>query len=191
MLFRSNAGYTYDAQLLERLADAFGECRVTVVDANDLALNFDELTLDEREATFDFVRLADVVLQSFRCAAVLRRFAPAELPTLYTTNDAATFLRSVDQSREVADDLWGGILENVAADSGAGALTQLCFNYNNAMVRRLTQIRHKTLIRRAVEMLYVQALLLGHIPLQAREMSVLNDGLLGLIELGLSGVEKK
>jgi molecular chaperone HtpG len=33
----------------------------------------------------------------------------------------------------------------------------------------------------SVEMLYVQALLLGHRPLNAKEMALLNQGLLGLI----------
>lgn len=68
---------------------------------------------------------------------------------------------------------------------------QLCLNYNNELVRRLSEIQNKALIRRAVEMLYVQALLLGHYPLKAQEMSVLSDGLLGLIEIGLSGSEQK
>jgi len=36
----------------------------------------------------------------------------------------------------------------------------------------------------------VQALLLGHYPLKAQEMSALSDGLLGLIELGLAATEK-
>ena len=38
-------------------------------------------------------------------------------------------------------------------------------------------------------MLYVQALLLGHHPLSSREMKLLNDGLLGLIEWGVSAQE--
>jgi molecular chaperone HtpG len=186
-----NAAYTYDTDLLEKLPDAFARCRVKRVDVNDLARNFDELTLEEREEVFDFLRLADVVLQPYRCAADLRKFEPAELPTLYTANDAATFLRSVEQSKEVADDLWSGILDGVAAEPAAGAFAQLCLNFNNPLIKRLAQIKNKPLIRRAVEMLYVQALLLGHYPLKAQEMSALSDGLLGLIELGLAATEKK
>ena len=34
-------------------------------------------------------------------------------------------------------------------------------------------------------MLYVQSLLLGHHPLNAKEMKLLNEGLLGLIEWGI------
>jgi molecular chaperone HtpG len=40
-------------------------------------------------------------------------------------------------------------------------------------------------VQRSVEMLYVQSLLLGHHPLNAREMRLLNEGLLGLIEMSL------
>ena len=39
-------------------------------------------------------------------------------------------------------------------------------------------------------MLYVQALLLGHHPLNAKEMAILNDGLLALIEWGIDTNER-
>jgi molecular chaperone HtpG len=39
-------------------------------------------------------------------------------------------------------------------------------------------------------MLYVQALLLGHQPLNAKEMSLLNEGLLALIDLGVTQEEE-
>ena len=38
-------------------------------------------------------------------------------------------------------------------------------------------------------MLYVQALLLGHQPLNAKEMALLNEGLLALIEFGVANEE--
>ena len=41
-------------------------------------------------------------------------------------------------------------------------------------------------LARAIQMLYVQSLLLGHHPLSAREMALLNDGLLGLIDSSLA-----
>ena len=44
-------------------------------------------------------------------------------------------------------------------------------------------------LKLSVEMLYVQALLLGHRPLNAREMALLNRGLLGLIAARLDDDE--
>lgn len=186
-----NGGYTYDAELLEKLPDVFANCRVKSVDVNELTQKFEELTLDEREATFDFLKLADIVLQPYRCSAELRKFEPTELPTLFTANDAATFLRNIEQSKDVADELWQGVLDGVASDTSTGAYAELCLNYHNGLIKRLSEIKDKNLIRRAVEMLYVQALLLGHYPLKAKEMSALSDGLLSLIELGLQGSERK
>jgi molecular chaperone HtpG len=184
-----NAGYTYDAELIEKLPEAIAACRVELVDPSDLTRNFDELSHQEQQATFDFLRQADIVLQPFRCSADLKKFEPRELPTLYTANDAATFMRSVEQSKEISDELWNEILDGVVSEPAAGAFAQLCLNYNNKVIKRLTQIKNKALVRRAVEMLYVQALFLGHYPLRPQEMSILSDGLLGLIELGLSNSE--
>jgi molecular chaperone HtpG len=185
-----NAGYTYDAELIEKLPEAIAACRVELVDPSELTRNFDELSHREQQETFDFLQLADTVLRPFRCNADLRKFEPRELPTLYTANDAANFLRSVEQSKEISDDLWNGILDGVASEPASEAFALLCLNYNNKVIARLTKIKNKALIRRAVEMLYVQALLLGHYPLRSQEMSTLSDGLLGLIELGLSSSEK-
>jgi molecular chaperone HtpG len=50
-------------------------------------------------------------------------------------------------------------------------------------------VRGKRLLERSVQMLYVQALLLGHYPLSAKEMRLLNEGLLALIEWGVEAHE--
>lgn len=184
-----NAGYTYDQELIEKLPEAIAACRIENVAPSDLTRNFDELSQQEQQSTFDFLQQADMVLKPFQCIADLRKFEPKELPTLYTANDAASLMRSIEQSKQIADELWNGILDGVASEPAAGAFAQLCLNYNNKLIKRLTRIQSKALIRRAVEMLYVQALLLGHYPLRAQEMSTLNEGLLGLIELGLSNSE--
>jgi molecular chaperone HtpG len=49
----------------------------------------------------------------------------------------------------------------------------------------MAQLRDRRLLERSIQMLYVQALLLGHHSLSAREMALLNEGLLGLIEWGV------
>ena len=74
-------------------------------------------------------------------------------------------------------------------ESAPLAYAQLCLNFNNPLIKKLARVRGRSIVRRAVEMLYVQALLLGHYPLKAKEMQLLSEGLLGLIEIGL-GVEE-
>ena len=160
------------------------------MDPAGLTQTFEDLTLEEREQVFGLVRVADLVLQPFKCSAEVKKFLPAELPALYSTNADAGFLRSVEQSKEVADPLWAGVLDSIGRRERAAApAAQLCFNYLNPLVRRLAGVRGKRLLERSVQMLYVQALLLGHHPLSAKEMRLLNDGLLALIEWGVEAHE--
>lgn len=186
-----NGAYTYNAELLEKFTEVFPDEQVEQVDPAGLTQSFEELTFDEREAMFALIKAADVVLQPFKCAAEIKKFLPHELPALFSTNADAGFLRSVEQSREISDALWSSVLDNLTAKQAGDVYAQLCFNYHNPLVRKLAQLRNRTLLRRSIEMLYVQALLLGHHPLSAREMALLNEGLLGLIEWGLDAGETK
>lgn len=179
-----NGGYVYTSELIEKLPQFFPDLQVEKIDAVDLVHTFDELTLAEREKVFEFLKLADVVLQPFKCAAEMKKFQPHDLPALFGTNEEIQFRRSLEQSKEVASPLWAGVLDGLSG-GGANGYAQLCFNYRNSLVQKVVTLRDRPLLRRVIEMLYVQALLLGHHPLHQREMKLLSDGLLGLIELGV------
>ena len=185
-----NAGYIYDADLLKKLPDVFPDRVVENVELNELAQSFEDLTLDERETVFEFLRIADLALQPFRTQAEIRRFAPETLPALYTANDDATFLRSIEQTKEKTDELWSDMLSGLATVPASSSFSQLCFNFNNDLIQRLTALAHnRELVRRSVETLYVQSLLLGHYPLKTAEMRLLSDGLRGLIECSVQASE--
>jgi molecular chaperone HtpG len=177
-----NGAYTYNAELLAKFQDVFPDAEVEAVDPGALTQGFEELTLEEQEEAFALVRLADVVLQPFKCAADIKKFLPADLPTLYSTSADAGFLRSVEQAKEVSEGLWSGVLDSLAGQTTGDLYAQLCFNYQNPLVRKVARLQDRQVLKRAVQMLYIQALLLGHYPLNSREMKLLNEGLLGLIE---------
>jgi molecular chaperone HtpG len=186
-----NAGYSFDSRLLDRAPDVFPDMTVEVIEADSLAQSFDDLSLDEQKQTHDFLVIAESALRQFRCFAEMKKFQPSELPALFSTSAEGRFLRSLEQSREIADPLWSGVLSGLDRSARAPkAPAQLCFNLNNPLVRRLTTIREQSLVTRSVQMLYVQALLLGHHPLTSREMSLLNDGLLDTIQWGLDSRER-
>jgi molecular chaperone HtpG len=184
-----NGAYTYNAELLEKFGAVFPDKQVEEVDPAGLMQSFEDLTLDEREQMFALIKAADLVLQPFKCAAETKKFLPKELPALYSTNADAHFLRSVEQSREITDALWSSVLDNLTDKHATDVYAQLCFNYHNPLIRKMAQLRDRTLLQRSIQMLYVQALLLGHHPLNAKEMALLNEGLLGLIEWGVNARE--
>lgn len=185
-----NGAYTYNAELLGKFSEVFPDQAVEEVDPASLMQTFEDLTLGEREQMFALIKAADLVLQPFKCGAEIKKFLPKELPALYSTNADASFLRSLEQSRQISDELWSGVLDNLSGKQAAEMYAQLCFNYHSPLIRKLAQLRNRTLLQRSIEMLYVQALLLGHHPLSAREMTLLNEGLLGLIEWGLNTQER-
>ncbi|MBM83541.1 MAG: HSP90 family protein [Planctomycetaceae bacterium] len=181
-----NAGYTWDVELLTKMPYLFPKRQIEQLDVTQLSQNFQDLTLDERDEVMDFLRTAAAALQSFRCEADIRRYEPSDLPTLYTASDEASFLRSVDQAKESANDLWGGVLDGFNIDHSRRAWANLCFNFSNPLIRKLASLSNREIIQRAVEMLYVQSLLLGHYPLKSGEMKLLGNGMLKMIEYCVS-----
>ncbi|HEX8459445.1 MAG TPA: HSP90 family protein [Pyrinomonadaceae bacterium] len=180
-----NAGYVHDAELLSKHRDVFPATPIEVVDSTRLMHSFEYLTLDEQDGAADFVRFADAVLRPFNCSAEVRKFLPRELPALYNASSEVNFMRSVEEAREVSDTLWSGVLGDLAHGLHADAFASLCFNYDNPLIYKLARMRDETLLRLSIQMLYVQSLLLSHRPLNVKEMALLNDGLLGLLEWGV------
>lgn len=176
-----NAAYTHDTALLEKLPRVFPQARVEPFSSAELPQSFDELTADEREALYPLLRLAERVLQPFRCDVDAKKFQPTTVPTLYSEDAEGAFRRDAQRAREESDDLYGSVVDSVMAGASGGDRALLVLNYLNPVVRRLAHVKDRELMKLSVEMLYVQALLLGHRPLNAKEMALLNQGLLGLI----------
>ena len=75
------------------------------------------------------------------------------------------------------------------------ATAQLCLNYNSQLVRRLAGLcgpdsGNSEAVRRSVEVLFVQALLMAQQPLTTRELAVLSGGIMGLVEWAVTSKEQ-
>ena len=180
-----NAAYTHDAALLEKLPRVMKDARVELFSAAQLPQGFESLTDEERAAVERLRRVAEEALAPFGCEVSVKKFLPPEVPTLYGDGESGALERDVERAREQTDALYASLLEGSREADAHEERPQLCFNLRNPVVRRLARVRDPGQLRLSVEMLYVQALLLGHRPLNAREMALLNRGLLGLISAHL------
>ncbi len=181
-----NAGYIHVKKLMDKFPHLIEGGRAEQVDSSDLTNSFSGIPESRQEAGNRFEDLANKVLKAFQCHAHLKCFAPAELPCLYTISAEGLLRRSVQQTMDIAKPLWSSVLGSLSpSSSGPAPFASLCFNFNNPIVQKLLESPPREVSRRAIELLYVQALLLGHHPLQSREMKLLNEGLLGMIEAGL------
>ena len=178
-----NAVYAYDQQLIHKLTDLDPTLRIRRLDADSLTYDFAHLTSDEDARVADVLAAARAVVREFNCVPEVRRFAPASLPVLYVADADGAFYRAVEMSKEVAGALWSSVLDELTAAREREA--RLCFNYDNALVYKVTRLEDEGLRRLVIQALYLQALLLGHRPLRATELRLLNESFAGLIAWGV------
>ncbi len=191
-----NAGYVFDAEILERLGDLKPEQRLQPMRAGDIVQRLADVSLGQRDAFFDFLGAADRILQRFRVRADLRTFQPDTLPALYVASRDALFQRRLEQTKETTTGLWSGILSGFSGDAYAEEVPELCFNASNPLVQQLGRSANeahggsRVQLQKIVKVLYVQALLFSRRGLSQAELQALNDGILHLARTALqSGAE--
>jgi molecular chaperone HtpG len=109
------------------------------------------------------------------------------LPCLYTAGNGARFAREVDEAVQVSGSFWGPMLGRLQAASAGRREASLILNWRHPVVRRLGGPVSEEALETAVEVLYLQALLLGRHPLRGRETTLLSGALGRLIEGSLDG----
>jgi molecular chaperone HtpG len=184
-----NAGYVHLSELLDRLAAVRPELGIAALDPREVVDDFEALTADEWAGALGLVRAAETVLRPLACAVDARKFEPESLPVVYVSTDSGRFHRDLGRTRELytgagVDSAWGSLLDTLFAEVSPGATARLCLNLRNPVVQALAARAGggAARVRRAVQLLYVQALLLGHHPLREAEFGLLNDVILGFVE---------
>jgi molecular chaperone HtpG len=184
-----NAGYTYDEELLHRLPELLAGVAVEKVDPEDLAAVLRPVDPADGRPAAELARRCREVLAEFDVDVDVRAFSPESLPCLYTAGDGARFSREVGETTQVAGAFWGPLLSHVHAAAPGRRDAQLVLNWRHPVVRRLAGPVAPEALRTAVEVLYLQALLLGRHPLRGRESTLLSGALGRLVEGSLGGAQ--
>lgn len=177
-----NAGYTYVAQLLERMPLFRPDIAVTQMKTERLDALFEKPEYKDRAAALRLLAECNQALSDYDCTATLKRFAPAELPVLYTVNEEALLLRDIRHSMEQTADLFRGMLDAFAEEYHEKAIAKLYLNTDNPLIQRLMDVSDGEKLQCCLEILYVQALLTGSYPMRNHEMQLLNANLLRLLD---------
>lgn len=178
-----NAGYIYDAKLLQLLRRYHPELRLKVFDEASYGELLEEPEEEIREELEELLEAASRALKPFGCGVALKQFDPPESPAFYVPGDEG-LLGGV-----LTEGSFSGFLEafdpgNFAqADDSYG--TKLYLNGRNPLLRRLSQVRNEEITKTMIEVLYVHAMLAGRYTLDEKEMGILNRGLIRLVEYGL------
>ncbi|MEM1185320.1 MAG: HSP90 family protein [Planctomycetota bacterium] len=180
-----NAGYTYHEELLALAAQKHPELELVAFDSADMTETWPDPDAPERFASL--LGVARGVLESRGCEPVVRRFAPAETPAFYALGLDAEFHDQLDRTKSMASQLWNEILDSLAPRPETLTPTRLCFNADSPLVRRVIEIEDLDLVKTAVEVMFVQALMSGQHPITTTDMALLHDGLDRLLSAAVVG----
>lgn len=180
-----NAGYVFDADLLAALAAEFPEIGLEAVSAMSFTDQLGEVQAGQAHLFERLVQAAEEALRPHLCRVEARVFQPAALPVLYVQNDSAHTSRTLEQSKEVADEFFSSLLNDISGRIAQDAHHICYLNAANPLIQRLTRIEDTRRLRVITEVLYLQSLLLGQYPITSKETRLLSDGLLQLIEMGV------
>lgn len=187
-----NGGYANDADLIEKFNECVSDMPIERIKPEDITEEFEELSVDEINETFEFINFADKVLEKERCTCNIKKFRPLEISSIYNISEEAKFLKDVEETKSDAfssnNNLFGeitSIFENQIEKSFAN----LCFNYNNFLVKELLKCKDDQVRETVIEILYVQALMIGHHPIKKVDNELFTSGVNTLINLVLKGKE--
>lgn len=175
-----NGGYTYDSDLLARLPLVIPGAETRVVQAADLLSHLGQVQGEDRIRATALEARGARLLEHLGCDVAVRDFEPRTLPCLYLAGDAARFQRTAAEVAQLTGGFWGGVVAGMARSEDKDR-AQLCLNFQHRLVPTLVE-RDDVGLQNALEVLYLQALLLGRHPLRGREVSLLSTSLLKLLE---------
>ena len=176
-----NVSYVHAYDLLYCLGQVYS-IEVNAVEECDIDKLMSDLSPDDADAGFDFLKEADRILQKYDCKAELKYFSPNNQPTFYLINENVILKRQIENSREQADSMFFSMLDSFAADISNDTAATLYFNYNNPVVKKIVEVNDNELLKVIVEILYVQALQIGGFSLHNNEMGMLSRNIIKLID---------
>lgn len=177
-----NGGYTHHAELLERAVALDPSLVLQFVDARTLIEDLSPTELTNRPKIERLITIGNQALAPFGCRVLLKVFEPADIPAVFAEGPEQSLSRSIGTSRDRSEGFWKEVLsvldeEITAEDRGAF----LCLNARCALLENLQHITDPDLLQSTLQVLYVQALLLGRQPLTDEETRTFSDALGAMI----------
>jgi molecular chaperone HtpG len=176
-----NASYTFDTELLRRINQKYSDYKITEMSPNQLLETFQPIHEDEHNHYVSFQKEVQRILDDYSCVLEIRRFKPIDTPAIFTKMEQNNVENTISQLKENANP-FAQVLKTSRPNK---IQNTLCLNADNALIKTLMDIKDAYMLRSVMEVLYVQALILGKYPVQEREMKVMNEALKSLIVMGL------
>lgn len=174
--------YDDDRELLNKLGEIYEGIAVTEVNPGDIMQHLEELSPEEYARIEPLLQLAAEEMEAFRTRPAVRKFQPSEIPALHYPDEAMVLERRTEHLKSQFSPFWNRLMKGVSGNRGQAVLY---LNYDNALVRQMMETGDRELLRHFIRLVYIQALLIGNYQLGSRELTLLTEGLSGLLSSGL------
>lgn len=176
-----NAGYVYDSQILEALSHIDKGHLYQVIDTEYFGNILKSLSIevfDRHKSRLD--TLQDYLLK-FDCELEIRQFVPDNIPAIFHLSERKMMARDIEQIKNDSNDLWAGI-SGAVFEPTVSFRSKLFLNFNNSIVQKLLRKPQEKMERPLVETLYINAMLMGHYPLNQQELDAMNENLTYILD---------
>lgn len=180
-----NGGYIYDTALLKKISKFHKNVAIKLLEEEAVGNFLTDVPLEEAARFGFFLEHANKTLQKFNCACELKVFSPMELSSLFVPNAEAFMMSRVGGEPADGADDFPFFDEDFGEEYMEINLSRLYLNFGNSLVRKFAALTDQGKIQTVTEVLYVQALMMGHHPVNSFEMNLLSKNLTKLLELGL------
>lgn len=177
-----NAAYSYETDLIEKIKRSHSELSIERINPNDILEEFED-AIDSNERIDNFIIEANKILKKQFCKAEVKRFEPKDTAAIYIANEDALTTKNIQSLSETSNPFASTLHHFKKKEE---VMPTLCFNQQSELVDKVMHIDDPELFEALINVLYVQALMLGGYTINKKEMNTFNDALYQFMILGMS-----
>ncbi|EAG2018569.1 TPA: HSP90 family protein [Listeria monocytogenes] len=179
-----NGGYSYDSPILAQLSYFVEGTEFILIEPEEMTDKLRPMTGDEEQAYQPILTEMNSMMVEFDTDMLIKHFEPKDLPIIFIHSTATQELRELERAVEETSSVFSDILESIQKEQEPAPLAHLYLNLDNELIKRLfTSEKTVKELSVIVKVLYIQALLLGHYPLKRKEMVLMNQNMLRILEM--------
>ncbi|EAC2206147.1 HSP90 family protein [Listeria monocytogenes] len=179
-----NGGYSYDSPILAQLSYFVEGTEFILIEPEEMTDKLRPMTGDEEQAYQPILTEMNSMMVEFDTDVLIKHFEPKDLPIIFIHSTATQELRELERAVEETSSVFSDILESIQKEQEPAPLAHLYLNLDNELIKRLfTSEKTVKELSVIVNVLYIQALLLGHYPLKRKEMILMNQNMLRILEM--------
>ncbi|HAA4162684.1 TPA_asm: HSP90 family protein [Listeria monocytogenes] len=179
-----NGGYSYDSPILAQLSYFVEGTEFVLIEPEEMTNKLRPMTVSEEQAYQPILTEMNSMMAEFDTDALIKHFEPKDLPIIFIHSTATQELRELERAVEETSSVFSDILESIQKEQEPAPLAHLYLNLDNELIKRLfTSEKTVKELSVIVNVLYIQALLLGHYPLKRKEMILMNQNMLRILEM--------